>query len=555
MKLHELEQGSEQWHALRATHLTASDAAAMMGESKYKSRNQLLHEKKTGQTPPVNPTQQAIFDRGHATEEAARVILELETLEDFPPVVGTEEVDGLPLLASLDGISLDLIFEHKQWNETLAENVRNKVLEASHYFQLEHQLLVFGLSTVLFVVSDGTKNNWEQMVYTSDPSRRAELLAGWKQFYSDLQDYTPEAKQEAVVGNDAEAFPLITYEVQGTLVVSNIADVLPIIKQRAEREMTRTLETDQDFADKEKLNKATKLARERLKKVVDSAQGEFVSFSDFSAVASQIDSVLQKMQAQGEKQVKQAKENKKQKMVAEISVELIEHIKLCNNSISPLDISKIVDTRVDWAAAMKGKRNIESIKGALCDLLAKTKIAIDQTMARIVPNQIYAQEHAKAHAFLFADLAQIINQDVEPFQAVVKLRIDEYDKEQERIVAKRKADEEAKRVADEEKKKADDEAKRKADEEAANKKVEPEPAPTVTAPVEKVQPEKNNGISVTTLADHIAATEKDQLTFTDELAIWAETYNVSNEAMGSLVALLKRYHSGQPATSVRSNCG
>ena len=68
----ELTQGTDLWHAFRRNKFTASDAAAMLGHSKYKTRNQLLREKVTGESEPVSKSKQAIFDKGHAAEERTR---------------------------------------------------------------------------------------------------------------------------------------------------------------------------------------------------------------------------------------------------------------------------------------------------------------------------------------------------------------------------------------------------------------------------------------------------------------------------------------------------
>lgn len=67
MNIHNVAQGSAEWHALRANYFTASEAPAMMGASKYQTRTELLTQKKTGFTPEVTPQQQCIFDLGHAT--------------------------------------------------------------------------------------------------------------------------------------------------------------------------------------------------------------------------------------------------------------------------------------------------------------------------------------------------------------------------------------------------------------------------------------------------------------------------------------------------------
>ena len=72
---HNLQQGSPEWHAFRAEHFGASEAAAMLGLSKYTSRTELLRQKSTGISKEVDANTQAIFDRGHATEALARPII------------------------------------------------------------------------------------------------------------------------------------------------------------------------------------------------------------------------------------------------------------------------------------------------------------------------------------------------------------------------------------------------------------------------------------------------------------------------------------------------
>jgi predicted phage-related endonuclease len=58
-------QGSDAWHAYRRTARNASEAASVMGESKYQKRDELLREKTTGIDPEISPEQQARYDRGH----------------------------------------------------------------------------------------------------------------------------------------------------------------------------------------------------------------------------------------------------------------------------------------------------------------------------------------------------------------------------------------------------------------------------------------------------------------------------------------------------------
>lgn len=455
----ELIQGSDEWLEARLKYLCASEAPAMMGDSRFMSRNQLLALKKGWQSNPVGDFKQRLFDKGHENEEAARELLEMEMLGDMPPVVGLTVIDGLELLSSFDGYgeadTAPLLWEHKDWNEVLAENVRNAVLEPLYYWQLEHQMLTAGADTVLFMVSDGTMTKRVSMVYESVPERRADLIAGWKQFLVDLDQYELEARQEVVVAGDVEALPVVEFKVEGSVIISNIKDCLPVIRDRAQEEMGRKLETEQDFANKDKLNKATKAARAKLKEIVSAVQGEFVSYSEFAETAAEIDSVLQKMQSHGEKQVKEQKALKKQKIIDAAKADLVAHIDECEKKISPMRLFNILSSNelhADFDAAMKNKRTIESWENAADEAAAKVKVEINKAMECIEPNLAFLREEAEEYKFLFNDAQQIVNQAPEAFAAIVKQRIaDHKQAEEERLEAERqkiREEEEAKAKAD-----------------------------------------------------------------------------------------------------------
>ena len=103
MKVVNLQQGTKEWHEFRANHFGASEAPAMMGESKYQSRDDLLQAKKFGAEDPDAATQ-ALFDKGHETEEKARAIAEEIIGEELYPVTGHSEFSKLS--ASFDGVTL-----------------------------------------------------------------------------------------------------------------------------------------------------------------------------------------------------------------------------------------------------------------------------------------------------------------------------------------------------------------------------------------------------------------------------------------------------------------
>lgn len=467
MKVLNLVQGSDEWLEARLNHFTASEAAAMMGDSKYMSRKQLLDLKTGWKSNPVDDFKKRLFEKGHESEAAARPHAEMEVCDDLPPMVGSVVVGDLELLASFDGLSIErLPWEHKEWNEVLAENVRNGLLEPMYYWQLEHQMLVAAASQAMFTVSDGTYGKRVSMRYESVPERREQLIAGWVQFDKDLADHELEAKQELMPAKDVEALPSVTFRVEGSMIVSNISDCLGVIRDRAEQEMAITLETDQDFADKDKLNKATKAARAKLKQVLADVQGRFVSHSEFVGVAKEIDSVLQKMQSHGEKQVKIEKERKKKSIFDAAESALSQFVQESQSRIAPISLGEMYP-HPDFTAAMRNRRTIDGLQEAVDVELARVKILINQLVSRISANLVVMRKLATDYKFLFSDTQQIISQEIEPFTAIVKQRIADH-KEAEA----RRLEGERKRIQEEEERKAREKVQREAADQARAEKVE-----------------------------------------------------------------------------------
>jgi len=451
MNILNLVQGSDEWLKVRQESFTASEAPAMMGASKYVSRNQLLDMKKGKKTEEIDDFTKALFQKGHDAEDAAREHVEMDLMMDLPQAVGTLKVRGLKhnLLSSFDGRTEDgfLIWEHKLWNAVLAENVTNEILDDLYIWQLEQQMLVAGVDQVNFTVSDGTFEKRVSMIYSTVPAKRKQLIAGWKQFEKDLATHEILVRQEVIVARTADALPDVSFQVNGSMIVSNIAEVLPAIEERAQLEMARALETDQDFADKDDLNKEVKAARESLKATISSVKGEFQSFAEFSEVAEKIDKILQKMQSAGEKQVKDAKEQKKRDIAEKGKAKIAYCVAAIEKQIAPFMLSQIgVDASADLNAAMKGKRTIASLKSAVDDLVAITIIDIEAAADLIIVNLAWFRSFASDYDFLFNDAVQIINQPEESFQAVVKSRISDHKEReaQKKIDEQKRAEESAK---------------------------------------------------------------------------------------------------------------
>lgn len=525
MEILDLIPNTDEWLKARMETFNASEAAAMMNESKFMTRNQLLDLKKGWKDKPLSFFKEKLFKKGHDVEDKARAIIELELMEEYPPVVG-RLIDGdIIYQASFDGVGefSGKTWEHKLWNDTLADNTRNNVLEPDYYWQLEHQLFVAGNSVGIFTVSDGTKEKRVNLYYESLPERREKLIAGWKQFAVDLEAHEIKAKVEKVEAQEQSALPVLAYEVIGSVIASNIDNMLVAVKERAKQEMERKLETDQDFADKKAFNKMVKKAREDLKEVVADIEAGFESFSKLSGTAKEIDGVLQKMFSHGEKQVKEEEKRKKESIRDAANNDLLDFIAETNERIAPLDIASIVDIAPDWAGSMKGKRTIESLQNAVDSELAATKALIAPIALQVEINLGYLRDNAQDYKFLFSDVKYIINQSAESFNALVNQRIADHKAEEERkLEAEReriKIEEEKKLEAEREKIRKEEEAKAaaklEAEKRAEQERLEQEKAKVVaSAPNE----DENQGYDIESTAREVQCSDVAQSDGQQEVA-------------------------------------
>lgn len=442
MKIHKLVQGTSEWHALRAIHFNASEAPAMMGASKHQTRTELLQAKKTGISQTVTSSQQRIFDKGHAAEASARPIVEKLIGEELYPIVGT---DG-NLLASLDGATAlcDTIFEHKLWNESLVAQVRAGDLEPHYYWQLEQQLLVSGAEKVIFVCSDGTAENWAQMEYRAVPGRAKQLVDGWAQFKLDLAAFVPAVTAEVVTGNAPDELPALRIEMTGMVTGSNLkefeASAMAVIGA-----VKTNLQTDQDFADAKKAVKwcadaesAIEAAKKRALSQTESIEVLFKAMDRVSAFAREtrlkVDKMVKAQELSIKVEIKQAAETA-----------FATHCATINARLGRVTLP---DIAADFAGAMKGKRNLASIRDAVDSELARVKIEANAVAELIDANLVILRELSPSHIGLFRDAQQIITKAADDFALLVKSRIDEHDAEVKRLADKKIEDDriEAERV-------------------------------------------------------------------------------------------------------------
>ncbi|WP_047294053.1 YqaJ viral recombinase family protein [Pseudomonas lundensis] len=443
MKIHNVAQGSAEWHALRATYHTASEAPAMMGVSKYQTRTDLLAQKKTGITPDVTPSQQFIFDKGHATEALARPLTEALIGEELYPIVGTNG----NLLASMDGATMlgETLFEHKLWNESLVAHVKAGDLPAHYYWQLEQQLLVSGAERVIFVCSDGTAENFVHMEYRPVAGRAAQLIEGWKQFEADLTNFEMAEAPSIVVGNAPDELPALRIELTGMVTASNLKvfedSALAVIDS-----VKTTLSTDQDFADAKKAVKWCGDVEEAVSVAKKQALSQTQSINELFSSLDRISAHARETRLKVDKLVKAQELLVKTTIKQKAELALADHIAAINKTLGKVTLPHIIS---DFAGAMKSKRTIASLQDAVDTELARAKIDASQAADSIRLNLTSLAELAVDHAFLFSDVQQLVTKANDDLVTLIKFRISEHQQaEQAKADAKRIAEEqEAQRLA------------------------------------------------------------------------------------------------------------
>ena len=428
MKIINLTQGSHEWHAHRANHFNASDAPAMMGESSYKTRSQLLHEHKTGITPDIDPATQRRFDDGHRFEALARHIAEGIVDDELYPCVGVEG----QLSASFDGLTMDesVCFEHKTLNATLKACANASELPAQYRIQMEQQLMVSGAAKCLFVASkwDDEDNLIDSVKfwYESNPTLAQQIADGWVQFEKDLAEYVPVfAAVEMVTAEPIMDLPMVSVQVKGELTASNLKDVTPMFDQFLDNAIV-TLETDEDFAQAEAEAKVGCAAAKQCLAVNEQVIGQMLSVSEVTRTMTHYAELFNACALRQEKAVKEQKEFKKTAAKSERDALYAAHIASLNAELSPVVIELAASDKPDFVGAMKNQRMLSSIYNKLDTELARAKIAADAVARKVRENLAYLAEHAGDYRFLFNDLQQVAQKSNDDFSALVSVRLTEH---------------------------------------------------------------------------------------------------------------------------------
>jgi predicted phage-related endonuclease len=488
MKIHYLKQGTPEWIEHRKNIFNASDAPAMMGHSKYKTRDQLLHEAATGEVKEVSDfVQNQVFGKiGHGSEALAWPLAEMRIGDDLSPVIGSTEDYGLskPLGASFDGLTMDyaVAFEHKAMNDVLRAVDDVFSLPLMYKIQMEQQLMVSGGSRVLFMA---TKWNGEELVeskefwYEANLDLRNLIVFGWKQFEADLAayksgNYVIEAEFKTVEAAPVHALPALFIKTEGKIAITNNLTKFGDAMKKYISELNQNPETDEDFANAKKSVSVLEQAESELKAAKQSALGQISSVDDVMRLADVLIEIAATNRIAQKKMVAEREKTIKQEKLQRAKGDLSDH---CAKLEAELDGLRLPAIPADFVEAGKNKRNLASLQSALNDELARAKASANEVALLIRTNQAYFNEVAKGRLSLFPDLQAIIIKALDDFSNEVKARIARDDKENEERIERMRAEERERAEANvraeaEAKSKAEADAKLKAEREAEAIKVQ-----------------------------------------------------------------------------------
>ena len=228
----EVEQGTDEWLAVRRMCVTATDGAALMGANPFRDAANTMNQLYWKKVLPDNYTPTAPMEYGTRHEPDAREQCNMDFHRDYQPKVYRRVIDGVPFMASLDGYCdtdgdvniLEIKCPYKGKQSYLYKGMPH--IPENYAIQLEIQCRVMLEERALFMV--WTPQGYEWTTYRRDDDLWERILENAKIFYGYLADgkEPPLTDGDIVRRNDAE-----WYEVTDALKTVN-AKIAKLDEQR-----------------------------------------------------------------------------------------------------------------------------------------------------------------------------------------------------------------------------------------------------------------------------------------------------------------------------------
>lgn len=188
-KIIDLAQGSKEWLDFRVNKIGASDVPSILEvDGAYKTRKQLLNEKRSNVPQEFNDHTKLLFQQGHDYEPIIRDAVKSVIGEHQPIVIQSTEHDYL--MASLDGFNQDknTVLEIKT---TRSQSVLEAVLSGSipdvYKVQLNFQMGLIGSLSGYVAVMDVMTEKVSILKHEFDAELFDKTVEAAKLFYQELQ--------------------------------------------------------------------------------------------------------------------------------------------------------------------------------------------------------------------------------------------------------------------------------------------------------------------------------------------------------------------------------
>ena len=182
-----MEQGTAEWHRWRRDGIGASEVAAVLGVSKYKTAYQLWCEKTSDKDLQISDN--AAMARGRAHEPMIRAAYSFSTGLDFEPVCFEHPLYPF-MRASLDGWADGEGIEIKSMGTQ--ERACATEIPSEHYFQMQHQMLVCAVDHWTYLRTwDGV--NMDVRRVAASAADQARILGACIAFWERVTSRTPPA--------------------------------------------------------------------------------------------------------------------------------------------------------------------------------------------------------------------------------------------------------------------------------------------------------------------------------------------------------------------------
>lgn len=438
----DLEPGSEEWKAYRREKFNGSEAGAMMGASAAETRGALLRRMATGHDNEVSDfTRDRIFRRGHVIEDQERTAVEFETGLSLEPCI----VEAGILSSSLDGFDADnggVLWECKQWNQEKAEAVEAGQVPDCDVAQVQQGMMLTGAKRGIYSLSDGDERRLSIEVEPNPAFQRA-LLSAWSQFLDDIQDLDLSDLSDApepAKAETRESLPALVVEASGAIQSSN----LPEFRERALavfEAISTELETDEDFVQAKTDVKFCEKVEDQVGNAVEKILEQTGTVREAIDALEAVKETARQKRLELDRTVKSREKAIKAEIIDEARSRIENYRDECAAGLDGLGTFPFDMPNLE--AAIKGKRKMETIRDALDQVVADSKLAIAEAARRIRANldAIEARDDANLVRSLFPDLHQVVDQDPETFRLVLEDRVRKHAENVERArVEKEKAE-------------------------------------------------------------------------------------------------------------------